>query len=99
VLPSREPLEFTVDLQVNLPLRSDSVKVESSAIVKTYFFQQPNYLRIVFDFRKLKQNPVFTVSALNKNFKVDLSSHDFSNIYYNQKIFYLDETGIRSLTY
>ena len=97
-LPWREPLEFQVDLEVKLPFPSDSVKVESDAIVKTYYFNQPKYVKIVFDFKKLKQNPVFTVTVSNKRYKVDLSSHDFSNIYYNQKILYLEQTGIRSLT-
>jgi hypothetical protein len=96
--PWREPLEFIVDLQVNLPFPSDSVKVESDAIVKTYYFHQPKYIKIVFDFKKLKPNPVFTVIAKNKKYQVDLSSHDFSNIYSNQKILYLEEKGIRSLT-
>src|SRR5690606_2035361 len=48
--PWREPLEFIVDLQVNLPFPSDSVEVESNAIIKTYYFHQPKYVRIVFDF-------------------------------------------------
>ena len=96
--PWREPLEFIIDLQVNLPFSSDSVKVESNAIVKTYYFQQPKYVKIVFDFKKLKRNPVFTVIAKNKKHKVDLSSHDFSNIYSYQRIMYLEEKGIRSLT-
>jgi hypothetical protein len=94
----REPFEFIVDLQVNLPFPSDSVKVESNAIVKTYYFHQPNYVKIVFDFKKLKQNPVFTVTAKSKKYQVDLSSHDFSNIYSYQKIMHLEEKGIRSLT-
>lgn len=96
--PWREPLEFIVDLQVNLPVASDSLKVESNAVEKTYYFHQPKYVRIVFDFKKLKQNPVFTVIAKNKKYQVDLSSHDFSNIYSYQKIMYLEEKGIRSLT-
>ncbi len=96
--PWREPLEFIVDLQVNLPFPSDSVKAESNSIVKKYYFHQPKYVRIVFDFKKLKQSPEFTVTAKNKKYQVDLSSHDFSNIYSNQKILYLEEKGIRSLT-
>ena len=96
--PWREPLEFIVDLQVNLPFPSDSVEVESNAIIKTYYIHQPKYVRIVFDFKKLKQNPVFTVTAKNKKYQVDLSSHDFSNIYSYQKILYLEEKGIRSLS-
>jgi hypothetical protein len=98
VLPWREPLEFIVDVQVNLPFPSDSVRVESDAIVKTYYFKRPNYLRIVFDFKKLKRNPFFVVTVSNKNYKVDLSAHNFSNIYSHQKILSLEETGIRSLT-
>lgn len=96
--PWREPLEFIVDLQVNLLSSSDSVKVESNAIIKTYHFHQPKYVRIVFDFKKLKQKPEFTVTAKNKKYQVDLSSHDFSNIYSKQTILYLEEKGIRSLT-
>ena len=96
--PWKEPLEFIVDLQVNLPFPSDSVKVESNAIAKTYYFHQPNYVKVVFDVQKLKQNPVFTVTAKNKKYQVDLSSNDFSNIYSYQKIMYLEEKGIRSLT-
>jgi hypothetical protein len=74
------------------------VKVESNAIAKTYYFHQPNYVKVVFDVQKLKQNPVFTVTAKNKKYQVDLSSNDFSNIYSYQKIMYLEEKGIRSLT-
>ncbi len=96
--PWREPLEFIVDLQVKLPFPSDSVSVVSDAMVKTYYFRQPNYLRIVFDFKKLRQSPVFMVITTNKKYKIDLSSHDFSNIYSRQKIFFLEEKGIRSLT-
>lgn len=97
-LPWREPLEFIVDIEVKLQFPSDSVKVESDAIVKNYYFNQPNYLKIVFDFKKLRQKPTFIIVAANKKYTVDLSSHDFSNIYSNQKIFFLEETGIRSLT-
>ncbi len=46
----------------------------------------------------LRQKPTFIIVAANKKYTVDLSSHDFSNIYSNQKIFFLEETGIRSLT-
>lgn len=98
-LPWREPLEFQFDLEVKLPLPSDSVKVESIATVKTYYFRQPNYLKVVFDFKKLRQNPVFKVKASNKEYIVDLSSHDFSNIYSHQLIYYLDDKGIRSQMY
>lgn len=98
VLPWREPLEFIFELIVKIPVPSDSVRAESDAIVKTYYFKKPNYLWIVFDFKKLKANPVFTVTVANKRYRVDLSSHDFSNIYYNQRIFFLEEKGIRSLT-
>jgi hypothetical protein len=52
--PWREPLEFIVDLQVNLQFPSDSVIVESNAIVKSYYFHQPKYVKIVFDFKKAK---------------------------------------------
>lgn len=96
-LPWKEPLEFIVDLEVTLPFPSDSLKAESDAIVKTYFFKQPNNIKIVFDFRKLRQNPVFTIISPDKKYTIDLSSHDFSNIYSHQKIFYLEKDGIRSL--
>ncbi len=93
----REPLEFIFDLEIKLPYPSDSIRVESNAIIKTYYFKQPNYLQVVFDFQKLKYNPIFKVVALNKEYIIDLSSHDFSNIYLHQKIYYLDDKGIRSL--
>lgn len=98
-LPWREPLEFQFDLEVKLPIPSDSVKIESAATVKTYYFKQPNYLKVVFDFKKLRQNPIFKVQASNKEYIVDLSSHDFSNIYSHQLIYYLDEKGIKSQMY
>jgi len=94
----KEPLEFQVDIQINIPLSADSVIIESTAITMTYNFTQPKYKKIVFDFKKLKQNPIFIVIAGGKKYQVDLSSHDFSNKYYNQKIFYLEEKGIRSLS-
>lgn len=98
-LPWREPLEFQFDLYVKLPIPSDSFKVESSAIVKTYSFKQPNYLKVVFDFKKLRQNPIFKVKTPNKEYIVDVSTHDFSNIYSHQVIYYLDEKGIKSQMY
>ena len=96
-LPWREPLEFQFDLEVKLPIPSDSVKVESPATVKTYYFKQPNYLKVVFDFKKLRHNPIFKINVSNKEYVVDLSSHDFSNIYSHQLIYYLDDKGIRSM--
>lgn len=97
-LPWRKPLEFRVDIENKLQFPSDSVKVKSNALVKTYYYKQPNYLSVVFDFDKLKQNPIFTIEVANKKYTIDLSSHDFSNIYLHQKIYFLDENGIKSLT-
>lgn len=96
-LPWREPLEFQFVLEVKLPIPSDSVKVESPATVRTYYFKQPNYLKAVFDFKKLRHNPIFKINVSNKEYVVDLSSHDFSNIYSHQLIYYLDDKGIRSM--
>ena len=52
---------------------------------------------IVLDFKKFKANPVFCVTARGKEYKVDLSSHDFSNFSDHQRFLYLEEAGIRYL--
>jgi hypothetical protein len=98
-LPWREPLEFQFDLEIKLPVCSDSVKVESTATVKTYYLKQKKYLKVVFDFKKLRKNPIFKIKAANKEYIVDLSSHDFSNIYLHQLIYCLDDKGIKSKMY
>jgi hypothetical protein len=90
----KEPLEFIVDLIINIPISSDSVKVESPALVKTYALKKPNSLRIIFNFSKLKQHQTIRISTAGKIYLLPLDAKDLSNIHYNQKICYLEEKGI-----
>ncbi len=93
-----KPLEYIVDIEIKIPLSADSITIKSAAITKTYNIIQPKYKSFVFDFEKLRQHPIFIVNAGNKNYVIDFSKHDFSNIYDHQKIFALDGNGIKSLT-
>ena len=93
----KEPLEYIIDLQIKIQIPADSVVIESIALTKTYNYDQPKFKKIVFDFNKLKQNPIVKVKVGNKNYTINFSSHDFSNIYDHQSIYILEEQGIRSL--
>ena len=93
----KEPLEFIIDLQIKIQVPADSVVIESTALIETYNYSQPNYKSIVFDFNKLIQNPIIKVKVGNKNYTINLSSHDFSIIYDYQSIYFLEEQGIKSL--
>ena len=93
----KEPLEFIIDLQIKIQEPVDSVVIESTALTKTYNYHQPKYKSIVFDFNQLEQNPIIKVKAGNKNYTINLSSHDFSNIRDYQRIYFLEQNGIRSL--
>lgn len=97
-LELKEPFEFIIDLQIGIPLPTDSITCASNAIIKTYRYEQPRYIQLVFDFKKLKSNPICMIKAGGKTYTLNLSSHDFSNIYATQRIFYLEKTGIRSLS-
>lgn len=81
---------------INIPVSSHSVKVESDALVKTYALDKPNSLRIIFDLRKLKQNRTIKIITANKTELLTLEAKDLSNIHLNQKIFYLEENGVRN---
>ena len=94
----KEPLEFIVDLEVRIPDSLSSIKIESSAITKVYEYYKPKYKRIALDFKKFKASPIIYVNTQGKKYTIDLSKHDFSNIHYWQKIYYLESNGIRSVT-
>jgi len=95
----KEPLEFIVDLQIKIPEKADSIFIESSSITKVYNHSQPKYKSIVFDFKKFRAYPYFTVKVGNKKYQIDLSTHDFSNIYNHQKIIYLLPNEIKNITH
>ena len=97
-LPWREPLEFIVDLDVKIPDSLSSITIESPGLIKVYDYYKPKYKRIVFDFKKLKGAPIVFVNVQGKQYLLDLSKHDFSNIYLSQDFYFLEPNGIRSLT-
>lgn len=92
-----EPLEFIIDLEIKTSDNIDSVGIESESIIKVYNFTQPKYKRIIFDYKRFKTNPSFKIYVRNKIFTGRLSNDEFSNVYFNQKIFFLYENGVRNL--
>lgn len=94
----KEPLEFIIDVEVKISPPLDSITIESNSLIKIYNFQQPKYKRIVLDFKKLKESPYMSINTGRKKYSIDLSKHNFSNIYIHQKIYTLNEDGLKCLT-
>jgi hypothetical protein len=91
-----KPLEIWVEIDIELPIPADSVQVVSPIITATYNTTEPNnYKRVIFDYRKIKDNPLFTVAAMGKTYTVDLRTLDIDNVYTKQKFLWLSEKGIR----
>lgn len=85
--------EFIVDLVIRTDDRPESITTSSTALTKAYNEEKPRSKRFVFDYKKLKQNPVFVIQVNGKELSKDLSSY-LSNPYAYQKIFTLTSGGI-----
>jgi hypothetical protein len=89
------PLEIWVEIMNDLPIPADSIRITSPIITAVYNVVQPNQKRIIFDYRRIKDNPLFTVSAMGKTFTVDFRTLDVDNFYSTQKEFRLSEKGLK----
>src|SRR5829696_2540299 len=97
-MPWRGRLAFLVDLQENIAHSLSLITLQSPAVTKVYDYYKPKDKSRVFNFKKLKAAPIVQVHVRGKQYTIDLTKHDFSNIYSWQKIFFLEPDGIRSLT-
>ena len=96
-LPWGEPLEFIINLQIKIPVNYDSIILESPSITKVYNDVEHGEKKIILNYKTFREHPIINIFARGKKTVLDLRKHDFSNLYYHQKILFLEDNGIRSL--
>lgn len=92
----RHPLEFIVDIQIDVNIPADSLGVDASGITKIYRISN-RFLRIVFDYAQFKLNPEFVISSDALSFSGDLHGYNFSSGQTNQVLFILKGDGLVQL--